>query len=473
MNLTVGQQRGVVVVAAATAAMSGFIDQTIVGVALPTIRSDLDLSGSQALWVMSAYLLPLAGFAAAFGTLGRLVHERWLFSAGISVFVTGSMAAGLSAEGGWLIAARAIQGVGAAAMFTAAQAMVANAFPRTHRGRGIAIYAFVTTLALSVGPLLGGVLTDTLGWRWIFLVNPVLALLSLPYILGASRSLSPNRQGIENHSFNFRSFDYPGLFLLISGLTLTTYGLLQSVSRVGLEETDSGWISISFGVILLIGMVLRSRTRLIPVVNFSLLSRPAFLAATVVIIAVGLMQVWTVVSFPHYLQSTLGLSAFAAGAGLVPLTIALTLGQLVAGRSVDRFGPRTPIVIGLSALLSGVLVILVTLHTRQYWVMIPGLSLMGVGLAMCQTPANTAAMNAVHADERTQVSGLLGTTRQTSGLIGLVVWSALGSLVASWWSDPGAGGTVSFAVGLMGIATTLLMAIMLIITVLRPGRARQ
>lgn len=468
MSLSVAQQRGVVVIAAAIAAMSGFIDQTIVGVALPTIRQDLGLNSGEALWVMSAYLLPLAGFAAAFGTVGKMIHERWLFSMGVTVFLMGSVGAGLAVDAPMLIGARAIQGLGAAAMFTAAQAMVANAFPREHRGQGIAIYAFVTTLALSAGPLMGGILTDTVGWRWIFLINPVLALGTLPFILGASRALNPKPHG--THSW--RSFDYVGLGLLVGGLSLLTFGLLQFVGRTDGSPAWSGWLSIGIASILLVTLTVRSRNRLDPIVNFSLLSRPQFLAATVVIAAVGSMQVWTVVNFPHYLQSVLGLGAFAAGAALVPLTLALTLSQLVAGRSVDRFGLRPPILIGLSAIVVGVVAIVITLSTQQFWVMIPGLVLMGAGLALCQTPANTTAMNAVHTDERTQVSGLLGTTRQTSGLMGLVIWSTLGTLVAGRLSHGGTGEAISFSVGLIGIAVTLALALMVVIAILRPGAPR-
>lgn len=455
MILSLKTQRTLVVLAASAAAMAGFLDQTIVGVALPTIRSDLNLSAAASLWVMTGYLLPLASLAAAFGSLGRAINEHRLFTLGIVTFVVGSITAGLSTGDIMIITARVIQGVGAAAMFTASQAMVANAFPKGRRGRGIAIYVAVTTLSLSAGPFLGGLFTDTIGWRWLFFINPVIALMAVPFIFKMTSDL-PQAPRIPLK----RPFDVLGLLLLVIGLATVVLGLDDLTKAPTGQSWLLGWPLAVVGVALLVWLVVHERRHPNPLLHLSFFQRPTFLASVAVIMTVGSMQMWGIITFPAYLQSSLGMSAFAAGTGLVPLTIALTLGQFVAGRAVDKLGPRTPIILGLAIALVGVLEILFTLTLSTYWAMLPGLILIGFGLALCQTPANTTAMNAVHATDRMEVSGVLGTARQTSGLLGLAIWTGVGMVAARLWSGFGNTPAVELSAGLIGGAVTIVVTIL-------------
>ena len=467
MSLTVKQQRLIVVVGASAASMAGFLDQTVVGVALPTISRELGLSSAAALWVMTGYLLPLASLAVAFGSIGRAINEHRLFTAGLLTFVAGSLTAGLSIDGTMLVIARVVQGVGAAATFTASQAMVANAFPQERRGRGIAVYVAVTTLALSAGPFLGGLLTDTIGWRWIFFINPVLALLAVPFMLGLAKDVtSTTRVPIT------RPFDTLGLVLLVTGLALVVLGLDDLTKTPSGQSWLLGWPATLVGAALLAWLVRHELHHPNPLLHLGFFARSVFLASVAVIVTVGSMQMWGIITFPAYLQSSLGLSAFAAGTGLVPLTVALTIGQFTAGRAVDKLGPRLPILIGLALSLAGVLVILVTLPLGTYWAMLPGLILIGLGLATCQTPANTSAMNAVQATDRLEVSGVLSTARQSSGLLGLAVWTGVGMLAARLFAGSGDAPAVELTAGLIGGGATILITMIVVSVVLKRSQTR-
>ncbi len=454
------RQRAVVMLAAGAATVGGFLDQTIIGVALPTMTVDLGLDSDEALWAVVAYLLPLAAFAAAFGALGRHVGQRPMFVVGIIGFALGSLGAGLSVDGTMLAVARFIQGLAAAAMFTASQAMVANAFPRDRRGRGIALYTAITTIALSSGPLIGGLLVETLGWRWVFFVNPILSLLALPYILGLASGLPE----VRRESVGGR-FDTAGLITLIASLTLVSYGLIQ----LSLGNPTDPIIPLILAVVGagLVGVFLVVERRAPnPIIPVGQLTRPVFSAALMVIVAVGFVQMWGVIAFPAYMQDALGMSPFLAGAGLLPLTLALTFGQFFAGRAVDRFGPRKPIVGGLGLAGVGLIIMLASIPTRSYWGFVPAFTLAGLGLALCQTPANTAAMNEAGRQDRLMASGVLGTARQTSALTGLVVLSALSGIGASRFTSAPAQAALAF--GLLGGMVVLTLTLLVAGTRLRP-----
>lgn len=459
--LSLKGQRIVVMLAAGAATIGGFLDQTIVGVALPSISDELGLTSGQAIWVVVAYLLPLASCAAVFGAVGRQVGERLMFGLGLGGFVLGSMGAGLAVGPGMLIGSRAVQGLAAAAMFTAAQAMVANAFPGGRRGRGIAIYAAITTIALSSGPLVGGFLAEAYGWRWVFFVNPVLSLFAVPYLLGLSAGLPKiHREAMP------KPFDLRGLVSLVLALTALSLGLIGlSHSREGALTVVGAGVLVSAGVVFGWFFVHTERRAPYPIVNLASFADPVFSVAVLVIASVGFVQMWGVIAFPAYLQESLGLSPFAAGAGLVPLTLALTLGQFAAGRSVDKLGPRRPIAAGLGLAGLGLLLILVTLPLGTYVWFVPAFLIAGLGLALCQTPANTAAMNVSHRQDRLLTSGLLGTARQTSALTGLVVLSAVGSLGAT--AFPAEPGRANLAFGLIGALVVVAATVWAVLARLR------
>ena len=419
MSAQAPRRRKLVVVAAGTGTALGFLDQTIIGVALPTIGADIGLSATERAWVVEAYLIPLAALAVVAGSIGTRVGARRLFTAGVLVFVASSVSCGLAADADWLIVSRAVQGTGAAAMFTAGQAIVASAFPKAHRGRAIGGFVAVTTIALSIGPLVGGALVDLVGWRAVFFVNPVLALATVPYILGWAR----NPEG-DAPSREPSRFDTSGFLLLVPILLLGAGGVT--------EAGRSGWTPATIAAVaiaaLAVPVLIRIESRRSnPMLDVDLLRDPVVGSAIAVVAAVGFVQLWGVISFPAFLQHDLGFSAFAAGAGLLPLTFALTGGQLIAGRLADLRGATMPAFVGTAGAGASLVAMALLVPASSYALLLPVFVLAGISLALAQTPMNAAAMSAVSAERRTNVSGLLATARQSSALFGLAILGALGA----------------------------------------------
>jgi EmrB/QacA subfamily drug resistance transporter len=461
------RRRKLVLTAAGTGTALGFLDQTIIGVALPTIGADVGLSATERAWVVEAYLIPLAALAVVAGSIGTRIGVRRLFTGGVLFFVAGSVLCGVAADAAWLIASRAVQGTGAAAMFTAGQAMVASAFPMEQRGRAIGAFTAVTTIALSVGPLVGGALVDGIGWRAVFFVNPVLALATLPYILGWAR----NPEG-DAPSADAPAFDTAGFLLMVPILLLGAYGAT--------EAGRTGWTAATIAAVavaaLAVPVLFRVESRRpSPMLDVRLLRDRVAGSAIAVVVAVGFGQLWGAIAFPAFLQHDLGFSALAAGAGLLPLTFALTGSQLIAGRLVDMRGAAGPALVGTAGAGASLVAMALVVPASSYVLLVPVFVVAGASLALAQTPMNTAAMNAVGADRRTNVSGLLATARQTSALFGLAFLGSAGALLTrddvTGGSGTGAARSAgALQVGCVGAAILLFAAAVLIYLVLiRPS----
>jgi EmrB/QacA subfamily drug resistance transporter len=392
------------------------IDETVVSVALPAIQRDLHMSPTGVQWVVNAYLLALASFVAVGGRLGELFGQARLFRLGAVLFLAASVGCGLAQSGAWIIAARAGQGLSAAAMIPAAGAIVINAFGVRERGRAMGIYAGISMISLAFGPLAGGVLTQVISWRAVFWVNiaPGLAMLVLAAVTLPADT--PERGA---------RMDWPGALTLVPGLVLIVLGLMQS--------GQWGWRSSATAALLAAGAVLLAAFALIeprrrpPLVQLTLFRNRNFSADNTVLGLVQFGLTGLTVFGAIYVQELLGFGPIAAGLSLLPVMVPLLLLAPVAGRLCDRAGPRGLVTGGAVLLCAGLIWTAALLAKLDYVWLLPGYVLIGAGIALVMTPASTDAMNTAPPALRGQASGVMQTLRQAGGTIGLAI---MGTAVA-------------------------------------------
>lgn len=408
-----GPRRGLVLVAMTGALSMVMLDATVVGVALPTIQRDLGLSATGQQWVMNAYLLTMAAFVALAGWLADRVGRIKTFNAGVVVFVAASAAAGLSAaldSGTMLLAARAVEGMGAALMIPSSQSVVTTTFPVSERGRAMGMYAGISTAFLALGPIIGGVLTEHLGWEWVFYVNLPVGVLTIVL----ARIARP-----DGRPTGHDRLDVPGVLLLTTGLGALVVGLMQSSSW---GWGDPRTIALLAGAgVLLLALVVVELKRHHPLVQLRLFRSANYAvdAATLGTVQFAIVGVSTFGAI--YAQDVLDLDPVQAGLSLLPVTVPVLIVARFAGRLYDRIGARVPVAVG--ALLAGVALIYVStrLSDLGYAVLVPGYVALGLGVALIMVPATTDAMNATPLAQQGAGAGLLMTVRNVGGSVGLAV----------------------------------------------------
>src|SRR3712207_6761572 len=306
------------------------LDNTVVNVALPSIQRDLGVGLSELQWIVTGYALTFAALMLTGGKLADLLGRRRVFIAGLAVFTVSSLACGLADSGEVLIAARIVQGVGAALMNPATLSIIAATFPPHQRGMAIGIWAGVSALALAIGPLVGGLLTDHLEWSWIFFVNVPIGILGIV----ASFLLIPESKDESEE----QRLDLPGLLTSGIGLFALTYGLIEA-NHYG---WTSGRIVGAFAVAALalaLFVLLESRQRL-PMLDLSLFRSGTFAGANLVVLLVALAMFGVFFFVSLYMQNILRYSAVEAGAAFLPMTLLIILVAPIAGRTSDRVGSR-------------------------------------------------------------------------------------------------------------------------------------
>jgi EmrB/QacA subfamily drug resistance transporter len=404
------------------AAMTGtlsmiLLDATVVSVALPSIQRDLDMGQTELQWVVNAYLLALAALVAVGGRLSDMVNRVGVLIAGIALFVLASAACGLAGSDEALIAARTVQGAGAATMVPPTAAIVINEFAVDERGKAMGVYAGVSMIFLSLGPLVGGVLTEHLDWRWVFWVNLPVGATTIALIL-----LTRPEGRVEGG----QRLDVPGLVTLVPGLAAVVLALMES--------STWGWGSpatlllLGGGLALLAAFVVVERRASQPLVQLRLFASRNFRGDTLVLFCVQFALVALTVFGAIYLQDMLGFDPVKAGVALLPLTLPLLVAAPLAGRIYDRVGPRWPVAIGTAVAAAGFAWQALFLHDFSYGRLVPGYLLVGLGIGLVMSPANTDAMSSAPAALRGQASGVIQTMRQVGGTVGLAI---VGTIVAS------------------------------------------
>jgi EmrB/QacA subfamily drug resistance transporter len=393
------------------------LDNTVVNVALPAIQRDLHTSLSSLEWTINAYTLSFAVLLVTGGRLGDIFGRRRAFLAGVVVFALSSAAIGLAPTDGALIAGRAVQGIGAALMMPATLSIITHAFPPHERGKAIGTWAGVSALALAIGPVLGGALTESVGWRSIFFLN-------LPVAVGAvAMTLFAARESRDDTVQ--RRVDVPGIGAITIGLTALVLALVES-NRWGWGSGRIVGLFVLAGLSLAAFVAIELRTR-VPMVDFSFFRSRSFLGSNLVAFVVSFAMLAMFFFMALYMQNILGYSPLQAGLRFLPSTLCVMVVGPIAGRLTDRLGPRNLLVAGL-VLVSGALLWQSRLgvHTG-YTLLLPGFVGMGIGIALVMSPMSTAAMNAVAVTKAGVASGVLSMSRMVGGTFGV---AAMGALVA-------------------------------------------
>ncbi|WP_241662264.1 MULTISPECIES: MFS transporter [unclassified Streptomyces] len=410
------------------------LDVTVVNVALPGIGSDLgtDVGGLQ--WVVDGYALALAALMLTSGTAGDLYGHRRVVLWGLAVFGVGSLVCGLAPSVGVLVAARVVQGVGAALLLPGTLAIISRAFPDdAGRARAIGVWAGIGSLALPAGPLLGGALVDGLGWRAIFLINVPIVLVALVWAAAIVRE-SGKEQG--------RRLDVPGVLLAGLLLLATTYAFIEG-GRAG-AGAPQVLVAVALAVLAVPALAVVERRRgeaaMLPV---SLLRRPVFDAANVVAGIMNLGTLGTLFVLMLFLQSVQHRSALLAGAVVIPLFAPLAIIAPFGGRITSRIGSRLPAAAGLLMAVAGLALLALAAPHSSYLVLLPAFLLWGIGMGFLTPAVVAAAISSVPGERAGLASAMNNTARQTGGAIGIAVAGAVAGQPA---------GTAQFVRGFHAVA---------------------
>lgn len=390
------------------------LDVSIVNVALPSIAHDLGTGVSGMQWVVDGYAVSIASLLLAGGTLGDRFGHRRIVLIGLAVFGAASALCGLAPIVDVLVAARVAQGVGAALMLPGSLAVIADVFPdRREQARALGVWAGISSLALPVGPTLGGLLVSGAGWRWVFLVNvPVVAvaLVTVPRLVRA-------RAG--RHT---ASLDVPGVVTAAITLGAAVFAVIE-FGKTGVGAVPLAAIAVALAGI--VALVLAERRSSAPMLPTDLLRRPAFAGANVAAFVMNLVTNGTVFVVTLYLQQVHGRAPWLAGLLMLPAWAPIAIASPAVGRLTARVGPRPPMLAGAALAAAGQLCTFLVSTSWSYLRLLPALAALGMGIALFTTAVVSAAIRAVPADRSGLASGMNNTARQAGTALGVAVFGAV------------------------------------------------
>jgi EmrB/QacA subfamily drug resistance transporter len=391
------------------------IDNTVVNVALPSIQRDLHASLSSLEWTVNAYTLTFAVLMVTGGRLGDIFGRRRMFLFGVVVFGIASLVIGLSVNDTMLVGFRAVQGVGAAFMMPATLAIITQAFPAHQRGTAIGIWAGVSALALAIGPVVGGFLTESVSWRAIFFINPPIAVVAVAVTLFAAHE---SRDETVD-----RTVDFAGIGALTVGLTALVLGLVEGNAW----HWDSGRIVGLFAVAVvgLVAFVVIELRHRAPMVDFAFFRNRTSAGVNLVGFIISFAMFAQFFFMTMYMQNVLHYSPLQAGLRFLPMTLVIVVVGPVAGRLTDRVGPRPLMTAGLVVVAASIFIqSRITIHSG-YGLLLPGFVLMGAGMGLVMSPMSTAAMNAVDRTKAGAAGGVLSMSRMVGSTFGVAVMGAI------------------------------------------------
>jgi EmrB/QacA subfamily drug resistance transporter len=394
------------------------LDNTVVNVALPSIQEDLGTSISGLEWIVNGYTLSFAVLLAVGGRIGDIFGRRKAFIFGVIIFTVASTTAGFAPSNFALVASRVLQGIGAAFMMPGTLSIITDAFPAHERGKAIGTWAGVSALALAIGPVLGGFLTEQVSWRAIFYINlpvGVLAVLAAMFVVRESRDTTVGRK-----------VDYLGVGILTVALSALVLALIEGNSW-GWDSTAVLALLIASGVSLVTFVVTENRVSA-PIIEFGLFKSRNFIGSviTAFIISFAMMGVFFFLAL--YMQNILGYTALEAGVRFLPTTLVIMVLSPISGRLADRIGPRWPIVTGMAMIALSLYLFSRIDNGTTFSQLLPSFLLLGAGIGLTMSPMSTAAMNAVSKTKAGVASGVLSMFRMIGGTFGV---AALGALFQS------------------------------------------
>src|SRR5215208_6354582 len=347
------------------------LDNTVVNVALPSIQRELDAKISALEWTINGYTLTFAVLIATVGRLGDIFGRRLMFLSGVIIFAITSATAGIAQDPAMLIGSRAIQGIGAALMMPATLSIITHTFPAAERGRAIGIWAGVSALALSIGPVVGGALTEYVSWRAIFFLNLPVAVGAVAVTLFAAHE---SRDESTRHSI-----DWPGVVALTASLTAIVLALIEGNSwGWGSPEILALLVGGALGLAAFVAIELRVKA---PMVEFALFRTRQFIGSNLVAFIITFAMMGTFFFMAIYMQDILGYGALEAGVRFLPTTLVIAVVAPISGRLADRLGPATPMSAGLSVLAVSMFMFAGIDTSTTYSGLLVPFILMGLGIA--------------------------------------------------------------------------------------------
>ena len=402
-------------IAVALATFMTYLDNNIVNVALPVIQRDLHLSTAGLEWIVSGYILVFASLLLAGGRLADVYGRKRLFAIGLIVFTAASFVAGLAGSADVLVAARAVQGLGAALLTPTTLAIISATYhdPR-ERNMAVGVWSAVGALALALGPLLGGLISDHLSWGWIFFINVPVGVATLALGLWA---ISESRESAAP-----RRLDMPGVVLSSVALFGLTYSLI--------EGHDRGWTSpIILGGFLLaatlgLAFVWREQHTAEPMVAMSLFRERVFSGGLIALImwGFGIFGIYFFTSL--YLQNVLGFSPTEAGAAFVPMALLMAAGAIASERVAQRIGAYRSVGLAMALMAAGIASVSLLGADATFWQLMPSFAAIGVGGGLT-VPLTATVLSAMPRDEAGVASGIFNASREVSGLLGITVIGAI------------------------------------------------
>jgi EmrB/QacA subfamily drug resistance transporter len=402
--------------------LTGF-DETSLGVVLKTLQVEFGASMAETHWVVNAYLVVMASLVGVTGRLADKIDAVVLCCIGLAIFAATSLAAGFAPDIGWLVGLRAVQGVGAAIIWPATVVIVSANFADEERGRAFGVFSSWYTMSLLAGPVLGGVLTEYLSWRWVFWVTVPPALLCLWGL--------PRSGAIARPADRRLHLDVPGAATMIVAVCAMSTALMQG--------DDWGWTSpavlglVVVSVLAAVAFVHRERRAATPLIDLRLFRNAAATVSVLMLFMAQYRRVTTSIFVAVFLRSALGFSPLVAGLALIPSIVLLPFSTVVIGRLADRHGARVVMIWGVAGLTAAVAVMAAAIYLESYWVMLPALCLASAVAPAMFGPSRKAMMKALSVDLHAQASGISVTAQMLGATIAISAGSALMAVTDATW----------------------------------------